>query len=90
MTLAAATASCARRRNLRPFDPTESCVLLGGTGGKHNRRMAIKRGDKLILSLGGVIAAPVVAATDEKKQTVKIQIATTWDVVNTRNVERAD
>jgi hypothetical protein len=31
-----------------------------------------------------------VAATDEKKQTVKIQIATTWDVVNTRNVERAD
>ena len=51
--------------------------------------MAIKRGDKLILSLGGVIAVPVVAAADEKKKTVKIQAGSTWDVVNVKNVEPA-
>ena len=49
--------------------------------------MAIKRGDKLILSLGGVIAVPVVAGTDDKKETVKIQAGSTWDVVNVKNVE---
>ncbi len=52
--------------------------------------MAIKRGDKLILSLGGVIAVECVAATDEKKQTVKVRRGPTWTIVNTRNVERAD
>ncbi len=64
--------------------------MLGGTEASNNRTMEIKLGDNLLLSLGGVIAVPVVAATDEKKGTAKIQIGSTWDVVNTRNVERAN
>jgi hypothetical protein len=51
--------------------------------------MTIKRGDKLILGLGGVIAVECLAGNDEKKETVKIQIGLTWDVVNVRNVEPA-
>ncbi len=52
--------------------------------------MAIKRGENLILSLGGVIAVECVAATDEKKEAVKVRRGPTWTIVNTRNVERRD
>ncbi len=51
--------------------------------------MAIKRGDKLILSLGGVIAVPVTAGNDERYATVMIRHENTWDVVNVKNVEPA-
>ena len=53
--------------------PTRILRLARRHRGNHNRRMAIKRGDKLILSLGGVIAVPVVAATDERYATVMIR-----------------
>ncbi len=63
-------------------------ALAGQQPAYHNRRMAIKKGDNLILSIGGRIAVECVAGNDERYDTVPLRRGHTWMIVNVRHVER--
>jgi hypothetical protein len=52
--------------------------------------MAIKKGDNLILSIGGRIAVECVAGNDERYETVPLRRGRTWMIVNVRHVERPE
>ena len=68
--------------------PTPPRLLLGDAQPSHNRGIAIKKGDRLILSLGGRIAVKCVAGNDERYKTVPLRRGHTWIIVNARNVGR--
>ncbi len=63
-------------------------ALAGQQDALHNRRMAIKKGDNLILSLGGRIAVECVAGNNERYETVPLRRGHTWIIVNVRHIER--
>ncbi len=62
-------------------------ALAGQQPAYQNRRMAIKKGDNLILSLGGRIAVECVAG-DTADTNRPLRRGHTWIIVNVRNVER--
>ena len=68
--------------------PDATPALAGRPAPSHNRRIAIKKGDRLILSLGGRIAVECVAGNDERYKTVPLRRGHTWIIVNVRNVGR--
>jgi len=65
--------------------PATTRHLLGTPRPSHNSKM-IRRGDHLILTLGGVVDIPVIAVTDEKKENVRIRRGAT-NTVHVKNVE---